>query len=149
MNGRLVWCRAFGEALAAAVVLAACGGGAATPTVKASGSSCTYEGPRQVPARMTLTWDVTDSTPSMDYSFIVVPLPEGRTEADLQPLIGVENPELPSWFSTVKVSLLVHETKTEDLDLSVNGSYHGEPLYIYCLSHEVAYAVVGPIEVKQ
>jgi hypothetical protein len=149
MNGRLVWWKAFGVVLTAALILAACGGGVSTPTVKASGNSCTYEGPRQVPAKMTLTWDVTDSTPSMDYSFIVVPLREGKTEADLQPLIGVESPELPSWFSTVKVSLLVHETRTEDLDLSVNGSYHGEPLYVFCLSHEVAYGLVGPIEVKE
>ena len=149
MNGRLVWCKVLGVGLGAALILAACGGGASTPTVKASGRSCNYQGPRQVPAKMTLTWDVTDSTPSMDYTFIVVPLPEGKTEADLQPLIGVEDPELPSWFYPVKIAPLVHETTSEDLDLSMNGSYHGEPLYIYCLSHEVAYGLVGPIEVQQ
>jgi hypothetical protein len=149
MDGKLVWCKVLGAGFAAAMVLAACGASTSTPTVKASGNNCTYEGPRQVPAKMTLTWDVTDSPPSMDYSFVVVPLPEGKTEADLRPLIGVESPELPSWFSTVKVSLLVHETTTEDLDLTVNGAYHGEPPYVYCLSHDVAYAVVGPIEVKE
>jgi hypothetical protein len=105
--------------------------------------------PKRVPARLSITWDVTDGTPSADYSFILTTLAEGKTVADLDGLIGAGAVRPPSWLTFTRYSQLTAQTTTETFDLSANAAYHGEPIYVLCLSHQVTFAVVGPIKVKE
>ena len=140
------------------LLLTSCGNIAAASgsTITASGSTCTYSGPKQVPTNLSITWDVKDTTPSMDYTFLIVTLSEGKTTADINQFMGVKDAFLNvrtvperSWMNEIEFTTLIPKTTSETIDLSTNGVYHGEPLYVICLSHTAAFAVVGPIEVQQ
>ena len=151
MTGRLFKVRAPGLLLVLALMGGACSSAAAAgnPTIKVSGQGCTYSGPKQVPAKLSITWDVKDGTPSADYSFILTTLPEGRTVADLDGLIGAATIRPPSWLIFTRYSQLTAQTTTETFDLAANAAYHGEPLYVLCLSHQATFAVAGPIQVEK
>ncbi|MFN2118790.1 MAG: hypothetical protein ACK2T0_00135 [Anaerolineales bacterium] len=143
--------RAAGLLLVLALMGAACSSAAAasSPTVTVSGKGCTYSGPKRVSAKLSITWDVKDGTPSADYSFILTTLPEGKTVADLEGLIGARAVQPPSWLKFTRYSQLTAQTTTETFDLAANAAYHGEPLYVLCLGHQVPFAVAGPVSVSQ
>ncbi len=138
------------------LTVTACGA-PANATVTARGNTCTYAGPRQLsPAHLKITWDVQDTTPSMEYGFALVTFTDGKTAADFKQFIGVKDvllsvksaPDIP-WLHQIDFASLVPKTTTATLDLTANGVYHGEPLYVICISHAAAFAVLGPLDVAQ
>jgi hypothetical protein len=151
MTSRPFMVRATGVSLILVLMGTACSSVAAAgnPTITVSGKGCTYSGPKQVPAKLSITWNVKEGTPSADYSFILTTLAEGKTVADLDGLIGAGGVHLPSWLKFTRYSQLTTQTTTETFDLAANAAYHGEPFYVLCLSHQVTFAVVGPIDVKE
>lgn len=149
MNGRLFWIRCIGL-IAAAALLAACGSAPSSPTVTVSEEGCTYSGPKQLPTSFTMTWAVKDSKPGADYNLAVVTLGDGKTGGDLEPFMDDADADIPEWLNVIRYSSMLNETQTQDLDLTANAAYHGEPIYIVCIHHSRGpIDFVGPLEVKQ
>lgn len=135
--------------LVVVALLAGCATAAQDPTITARGKTCSYSGPEKLPAKGSITWDVEKTTPGMDYEFYIDVLEDGKTAADLDPIMGDQRPTLPDWLRPIKMSGLVVESTTQDYDLYLSAAYHGEPLHILCTSRDAVFAVVGPIEVGQ
>jgi len=138
-----------GLLLLVALAATACSRSPSNPTVAASGTSCSYTGPEQVPIQVSLTWDVKPSTPSMDYGFLVVALTDGKTAADVTALASFDPDHPPAWMNKVGEDLLVSNIRTDTFNLNANATYQGEPLYVMCFSHGTLFGVVGPLEVSQ
>src|SRR5262245_3710249 len=118
-----------------------------SPTVTINGDQCNYEGPMQIPARVTFTLKIENPKPTTGLGFGIVTLAEGKTLEDLKTLTTVE--DLPEWISGIgRFGSTEAGTWTEDFHLDSNDLYHGEPIYLVCVNRPVVFGVLGPIEVK-
>jgi hypothetical protein len=132
---------------AAILILAACTGQPAKPTVTFAGNECSYAGPDQVPMRFTIRWSVEDPVPS-GAILRVVSLDPGRTREELAVLPNqVLVPDwvhLLSWDQTFSLG-----SRSHTVDLGPNAAYGGEPIYIVCFYNDkdTAIGAVGPLKV--
>jgi hypothetical protein len=131
------------------VLMTACGGVPSGPTVTVEGGTCSYTGPQKVPVNLSMTWNVKDTTPGMDYGFSIITLAEGKTLKDLTALIGSSGPGSPSWVTMIDWNLMTQGTSTGTYDLTANSAYHGEPIYIACFKDDTLFGAAGPIQVTQ
>ena len=141
--------------LAISALIGACSAAPSKPTITIRGTTCEYAGPKQLPAKTTLTWDFQDSEPTMVFEYAVVALREGKSAEDLTALKGVEGAVTfqdiaPEWTVLVDSGNIPSTmTTTSEFDLAKHAGYRGEPLYVVCLSRAAPFDVVGPIEVAK
>ena len=129
------------------MLITGCRSTSSTPMVTINGDQCSYEGPKQIPAKVTFTLKIENPKPTTGLGFGIVTLAEGKTLEDLKTLTTVE--VLPEWITRIdRFGSTEAGTWTQDFDWASNGAYYGEPLYIVCVNRPTVLAVFGPIEVK-
>ncbi|MFH1184919.1 MAG: hypothetical protein V1755_07755 [Chloroflexota bacterium] len=161
MKTNTLWVQRFAWMLVFPIVAAACAPAGATSapaqaasasTITVSGNKCTYQGPMQIPAKVTFTFDIQDTGGGNVWSYSFVTLAEGKTPDDVKalPSLWTTTADQPAWLTLVDFDVkLVSGTYTKAFGLNSNSAYHGEPVYIICQSHSKTIGIVGPIEVTK
>ena len=139
--------RILGLLLILSMLIMGCSGTSSPPTLTINGDQCSYEGPKNIPAKATFTLKLENPKPSTWHGFGVLTLAEGKTLEDLKTATTVE--DLPEWITVIgRFGSNETGTSTHEFDSVYYGAYHGEPIYILCVIDPAVIAAFGPIEVK-
>jgi hypothetical protein len=123
-------------------------------TLTFSGDTCTYSGPKSLPAKFDINVVVEGQTDTV-YGYVIVTLQEGKGIEDLQAWPSTDPPEwlkdqLNDSGPAFGGSFGLGPVK-QNVDLGVNAAYAGEPFYFVCFADAPARKIgaAGPIEITK
>lgn len=137
--------------LLSSLLLTSCNDSTSTvPTLTLDLESCTYSGPKTVPANFSIEWTINDDT-AKNYAYVLVTLDKDKTQADLEEYLTVESDNPPTWLTIISRDIAAsgNFTETKVHNLTANAAYKGEPIYIICFIGDKSFVAAGPLKVKK
>jgi hypothetical protein len=99
-----------------------------------SGGTCNYSGPSKFPyGQLRYSWRIDENEPTQ-YGLITFSLAEGKTLGDFQDWEKTGETQPPEWVITLAVDDMhaAGGSSKFSKDLTTNGKYKGDPVYIAC-----------------
>jgi hypothetical protein len=119
------------------------------PTVTFSEEGCTFDLPERVNEEFVIYWTVEESASGTVILEVVIADPAMSLE-EIASLPAIDPP--PEGITKLSWAVAMSPgVYSKEVDLRFNAAYHGEPVYIVCLSpyEEAALGAGGPLEVKR